>query len=378
MKKLVSGSVLALALGALVASPAKSQTIPRPGIDNTGFGTTSAEFLMLGAGARGAALGGAFAAIADDITALYWNPAGVALIENVGVAFSSYDYVADTRYNWVGVAFPMGGGERVIGFHVGTFGFSDQPVYTLENPEGDGTTYTVAESYFGATYAQNFSDRFSAGFSAKFVNDALGDVTANGFAFDLGTNFHAMIGDRPIRASFIIQNLGSTLRHDGTGLDVAIQRTPVTGVNPQPADPSDGRLTAASFNLPTTFRVGLAYDFVASVSTRVTLLSEFTQPNNSDATGGGGLEWSLLNLGNSGFSVTARGSYSYQSDNDLIPSSTAAGFATAFDSDNNSDGLAAGGGIAYRRGTFNLSVDYAYRHLGLLGTTNFFSATINW
>ena len=51
--------------------------------DNTSYGTTSAEFLLLGAGARGTALGGSFAAIATDISSLYYNPAGAALIEKV-------------------------------------------------------------------------------------------------------------------------------------------------------------------------------------------------------------------------------------------------------------------------------------------------------
>ena len=54
------------------------------GNDNTGFGTTSAEFLLLGAGARGTALGGAFAAIATDVSSLYYNPAGAALMERPG------------------------------------------------------------------------------------------------------------------------------------------------------------------------------------------------------------------------------------------------------------------------------------------------------
>jgi hypothetical protein len=373
MKKLFSRFLLAAAVLGLTVSPASAQQVPLPGIDNTGFGTTAAEFLTIGAGARGAALGGGYAAIADDIEALYWNPAGAALMTRPGVAVSTYEYVADTRYNWAGLAFPMGGGERVIGFHAGTFGFSDQPIYTVENPEGDGSTYSVAESYLAFTYAQNFSDRFSAGFNAKYISDRLGRTSASGFAFDLGTNFHAMIGDRPIRASFVIQNLGTQLRQDGRALDVTVTRNPETGVNDRSQDPATARLLAQEFNLPTTFRVGLAYDFVNSSASRITLLSEFTQPNNTDANAAGGLEWAL-NLGSSGFSIIGRGSYTYQPDNDISPTA----FATTLNSDENTDGLAFGGGLAFAQSTFGLSVDYAYRDLGLLGTTNFFSATIHW
>ncbi|MFQ5549715.1 MAG: hypothetical protein ACE5FJ_00585, partial [Gemmatimonadales bacterium] len=247
-------------------------------------------------------------------------------------------------------------------------------IYTVAVPDGDGSTYSVSESYFAVTYAENLSDRFSAGFSAKYINDQLGKVTAGGFAVDLGTNFHAMIGDRPIRASFVIQNLGTTLRHDGTGLEVSVSRNPEQGVGDRPQDPATARLLANDFNLPTTFRVGLAYDFVNSASARITLLSEFVQPNNSDANAGGGLEWALMDLGGSGFSLVARGSYAFQPDNDIAPTA----FQTTLSSDEDLDGLAVGGGIGYDSGTFHLSVDYAYRHMGLLGTTNFFSATVNW
>ena len=78
--------------------------------DNTSYGTTSAEFLLLGASARGAALGTSFAAIANDVSALYYNPAGIALQRSSGFSASAYDYVANTNYAWAGLSFPFGGG----------------------------------------------------------------------------------------------------------------------------------------------------------------------------------------------------------------------------------------------------------------------------
>src|SRR5688500_5259978 len=121
--------------------------------DNTSYGTTSAEFLLLGAGARGTALGGPFAAIATDISALYYNPAGAALIEKAGLTIGTYDYVADTRYSWGGVAFPFSGGSRTIGFQLGTFGFRDQPGYTEDQPDGTGATYSVNQTFVVLTLA---------------------------------------------------------------------------------------------------------------------------------------------------------------------------------------------------------------------------------
>src|SRR5258708_28141097 len=74
MTRIVKSSSWALAALALVAGRGAAQvTLPS---DNTAYGTTSAEFLLLGASARGMSLGGAYAALATDVSALYYNPAG--------------------------------------------------------------------------------------------------------------------------------------------------------------------------------------------------------------------------------------------------------------------------------------------------------------
>ena len=374
MKRAFKGLLSAAALAA-----ATTPVVAQGTVDNTAYGSTSAEFLLLGAGARGAALGGSYAALANDITALYWNPAGVALIERPGMSASVMNYVADTRYAWVGLAFPMSGGQRAIGIHGATFGFGDQPVYTVADPTGaSGETYSVAQTYVGVTYAQNFSDRFSAGVTGKVISDQLGRTSGSGFALDFGTNFHALVGSRPLRASFVIQNLGSTIEHSGSGVDVSAGRTPPTGQVDLPQEGQPARFRTKEFGLPVTFRVGLAFDALASSASRVTLLSEFTQPNNTNAAANGGLEWALSGLGGSGFSVAARGSYTYQADNNLTPDATAAGFSSTI-SGESTDGLALGGGIMYSgRSGFGLGVDYAWKNLGLLGGVNFFSATISW
>jgi len=349
-----------------------------PGEDNTAYGTTSAEFLLLGAGARGAALGSGFAAIVTDPTSLYWNPAGAAEMLRPGVSFSTYDYLADTRYSWGGLAFPFNDGQSTIGVQFGTFGFSDQPNYTLADPEGDGTTYSVSESFVGLTFAQNFSDRFSAGLTGKYISDKLGKTSATGFAVDFGTSFHTLVAEKPLRASFVIANLGGTLQHSGVGLDVNVNRTPPPGQESLPQDPQPARYQAEGFGLPVVFRIGLAYDFMSSAVTRVTVLGNFEQPSNRGLTGGGGVEWAFTDIGQSGFTVMARGSYDYQADNNVGPTG-AAGFGTDLWATEDLDGLALGGGIMFDRGaTFGLGLDYAYRHMGVLGGTHVFSATLHW
>jgi len=126
------------------------------------------------------------------------------------------------------------------------------------------------------------------------------------------------------------------------------------------------------------FRVGIAYDLYAAGSNRLSLLGEFNQPVNTKPGGGMGLEYALTNLGNSGFSLAARGSYTLVPDNSIDPGAGAGFTTTQSTSTFSSNGLALGGGLSYARGTFNLGFDYAYRNLGPLGGTNFLSFSLGW
>ena len=375
MTRMIRSFSGALAALVLVAGSVGAQvSLPS---DNTAYGTTAGEFLLLGAGARGLSLGGGYAALATDISSLYYNPAGAAQIARPGVSISTYNYAVDTRYIWAGLALPMSGGTRTVGLQIGNFGFSDQPVYTVENPDGDGTKYSVSQTFVGGTYAQNFSDRFSAGMTFKLISDALGKTSANAFAVDFGTNFHAQAMGRPIRVSFVIQNLGSELKHDGSALDATVPRPPVPGQVDVPQEEQPAELQTKEWGLPVLFRVGAALDAYANEQTRVTVLSEFTQPNNNRAGFSFGTEFQLNDIGKSGFFFAGRGSWSYQPDNNVDVGS-AAGFSSTMSGDENKDGLAAGFGLGYRRSSIELGVDYAYRSLGLLGSTNMLSFSVSW
>jgi uncharacterized protein UPF0164 len=376
MRNSLTRGLTAIALTAAFTAPAAAQVVDRS--DNTAYGTTAAEFLLLGAGGRGAALGGAFAALATDVTALYYNPGGLAQLARPAAMVSTVGYLADTRYTWAGIAFPMGGGSRAFGVSVASFGFGEQPVYDIANPDGDGRVYSVSETFVAGTYGQNFSDRFSAGVTLKFINDKLGETSAGAFAVDFGTNFHAMVGQRPIRASFVIQNLGSTLQHQGTGTEIGVVPPPPVGTVTVPREAQPASFQTKEFGLPVMFRVSVALDVLAQGTNRVTVLSEFTQPNNTKPGASAGLEWSLQNVGNSGFSVAARGSYTIQPDNEFDVGS-AAGFASQESSGSfTSDGMALGGGIAYGKGNVKLGFDYAWRNMGVLGSTNYVSFSLGW
>jgi hypothetical protein len=343
--------------------------------DNTSYGTTSAEFLLLGAGARGTALGGAFAAIATDVSSIYYNPAGSALMTRPGVMLSTYSYVAETRYSWGGFALPFGGGTSTFGVQIGTFGFDDQPVYTVAQPEGTGSFYSVSETFAGLTYARNFSDRFSAGLTAKFIFDKLGEAEGNAFGVDFGTHFHSSLGGHPISFSFTLANLGTNLNYSGTALFSETPRAPLPGEQPVPTLPQPTEFRTKGFGLPTMFRIGIAYDLISGDNNRLTLMSDFNQPTSNRAGFVLGSEWALPQLGGTGFGVALRGSYSYQPANNIDVSEPS---FTALTDEENLQGLAFGGGLNYGSGNFNVGFDYAWKYLGVLGSTNFFSVILGW
>jgi hypothetical protein len=367
---------LTVATGLLALTPAglaAQGTDTNP--DNTAYGTTSAEFLLFGAGARGTALGDAFAALSTDISSLYYNPGGAALLSRPGVSVSTYDYVADTKYSWGGIAFPFTGGSQTFGLQIGTFGFDNQPVYTVDQPDGTGQVYSVSQTFAGATYARNFSDRFAAGLTAKFVFDQLGEVNGTAFAVDFGTSFHAALSDHPIQLAFVVSNLGTDLKYSGDALDVTSPRNPADPTTEQPPElPQPAELKTKGFALPTVFKVALAYDLIAGEDRRLTLLGDFNQANNNRAGFAGGGEWAMEKLGGSNFGVALRGSYTYQPANNIDVDPT----QTALSDEENLQGLAFGGGLNYNTETFAVGLDYAYKYLGILGATNFFTLSVGW
>lgn len=385
--------ILSLALLATAAGVAQAQqpcgNPATPGCvitqvpgNNTGYGTTAAEFLLMAPTARGAALGNALSATATDVSALYYNPAGLSQMTRPEFNASSTSYISNTRYTWVGMALPFGGGARAIGFSIGSFGFSNQPVYTVEDPtNASGQVYSVSETYVGLTYSQQFSDRFSTGITMKYIDDHLGDVEGRAFAIDFGTSFHTNIGGRPIRAAFTVQNLGSTLQHTGKALDATINRPAPTDQQNVPQEPAAAELKAKDWSLPVQFRVALAYDLFTTSMSHFSLLGEFSQPNNNEPTFGFGGEYAVK-LGSSGFEIAPRLSYTYQPANSLNPadatSSSFAGFNTTIT--NGSYGLAYGGGISYRgspRGV-GFGVDYALKSFGPLGNVSTVSVGLSW
>ena len=367
-------TILAIVLVAPAAGSAQLAEPPRARTDedNTRFGGTSAVFLTLPGDARGAALGGSYAALVSDIASVFYNPAGLAMMPSSQAMFSYTAYIADTRHLTAGLGWSLRGGEWGLGVSLSNFGFTDQPVYTEIDQEGNGETYSVSNTAVGLTGALQFSDRFSAGITGRYVNEQLGRVSSSGFTVDFGTNYHGEVGGRPIRASFIVINYGTTFKPKGAVLNTDVDPIEESmNVERQPVE-----LRTSGFEPPTQFRVGVAYDVIAAARNRLTFLSEFFQPNDSDPGVGIGAEFNATL--SEGLTAALRGSYGYQGDNRDSDVASDFAFQSSAKDDNTLDGLAFGGGINWQISGWNVGVDYAFRHMGILPSVNMFAIKLGW
>jgi hypothetical protein len=342
--------------------------------DNTVYGGTSAEFLLFGSGARGMALGGSLATIVDDVNSMYYNPAGLVGMSGPEATLTIMPYFADTDYYWTGLAFPFSDGDFGVGFYLARFGFGDQPIYTASDPDGlSNETYGVNEVVAGLSFAHAFIDRFSAGFTLKFISDdlatgALGGAKASTAAVDFGVNFHSELGDRPIALSFVVQNLGGHLTHSGESLRFRdFNKSQGDPASPdQRQDPPVANLVTDAFPLPRLFRAGLGYDVVSMETTRLSLMAEFIESNHTKAAFGFASEFDYR-APNTPIGAALRASYTTQPDNEDIG---------AIDASSGADGLGLGGGLFYAfADKYKLQFDYAYRDRGVLGSSDVFSVS---
>jgi len=163
------------------------------------FRKYSNEFLNIGAGARGLAMGSAQVASVQDATAGYWNPAGLAGVkDNPNATVMHAEYFAGIgKYDYGALAIPVQDNKRTIGFSLLRFAVDDIP-NTLYLVEPDGSinynniqTFSSADYAFLFSYAQNLKEtensRLSFGANAKVIYRKVGSfANAWGFGLDAG------------------------------------------------------------------------------------------------------------------------------------------------------------------------------------------------
>jgi hypothetical protein len=126
----------------------------------TNVGTTAAPFLEVGVGSRAIGMGGAFVGVANDVSALYWNPAGISRITSPEAVFEKVEWLADISFNYIGAVIPFGR-WGTAGFFLDAMTVPKMAVRTVDYPEGTGEMFDASSIAFGLSYSYALTDRFS-------------------------------------------------------------------------------------------------------------------------------------------------------------------------------------------------------------------------
>lgn len=251
------------------------------GGDFSKTGTSAAQFLKIGVGARGTAMGDANAAVAGGADALYWNPAGIAKIAAVSLSVSHSQWFADISHTAASLALPVTESD-VIGISATTLGAPEQEVTTVDQPEGTGVFYKANDIAIGISYARVLTDRFSVGVTAKYIHQSVYNETAGTVAVDLGTSlqtgFHGLV------IAMSVTNFGGNLQLEGRDL---IATSDINKNISGEYNPSTN-LSTEQWSLPLNFRIGIALDLVGkndavlgSDQHRFTLAIDGNHPNDN-------------------------------------------------------------------------------------------------
>jgi long-subunit fatty acid transport protein len=245
-------------------------------------GTSGAQFLKLGVGARYAAMGEASVAVVNDGYALYWNPAAMGDATKSYLEFTNINWVGDINLNYVAYVRPTAIGT--IGVSAGMLTSGDMEITTVDQPDGTGRTFSTSSYALTVGYARQMTDFFSFGMNFKYIAERISEEHARGIAFDLGTMLRP--GYRNLRIGMNISNLGPQLKFGGSELNFRYNPSPD---NPN-YDKTKGVLSVDSYELPLVFRIGAAYDLQYGKSTRITLAVEAHDPSDNYQQGAVGTE----------------------------------------------------------------------------------------
>ena len=215
-------------------------------------GTLGGQSLKIGVGARAAAMGEAYVAIADDATAVYWNPAGIARLSGQSITFNHTAWPAEILFDQAAYVFNVKWIPGMLGVNVRALTMSRDVVRTTYLPDGTGETFDAGEWAYGLSYARALTDKFSAGLSLNYVQTGLDDITGKSVTFDFGTLYD--IGMLGAKIGMTIQNIGS----DMTFIDEKVK-------------------------MPVFFRVGGSFNVMQQGDSRILTSAEFTHPpDNSE------------------------------------------------------------------------------------------------
>ncbi len=215
-------------------------------------GTVGGAFMKLRGGVRAAGMGSTFIAVADDPSAVYWNPAGLAQINTLTMSSMHTDWLEEISYTNLVVAQPFRRSTWGLSVNYINVGMIEET--TLSDPAGTGRIFNPADYIFSASYAEKLTPDLYYGMNAKYMNENLDGDVVQGVALDFG-----------LLAGFGSLRLGCNARNSLGGLG------------------SDG--------LSRNFGFGIAYKFPSMV-----LAADVNMPNDNKSSLHMGAEYSINDI----------------------------------------------------------------------------------
>ncbi len=191
----------AILLSLLIGLPARAD------FSSSSRGATAADFLQLGVGARAVAMGEAYSAVADDATALYWNPAAMTQIKGGSMTLMHASYLESSYFEYGGYARNTGRGAVGMGLQY----FSAGSITQTDAAGAESGRFTPYDLAASLGYAHTFGG-YAVGLSAKFIQSKILKTAKTG-AVDVGLLSPSYFDGR-LKVAFTATNIGGTMKFD--------------------------------------------------------------------------------------------------------------------------------------------------------------------
>jgi hypothetical protein len=342
MKRSLMLSILFLCTGSDVSAQVLNKNVSKSG-------TTAAAFLEIPVSARAVAFGSAFSAVANDASSLYWNPAGAARLERTEVVFTHMNWIADLGFDYSAVAIPLGP-FGTVGLSFTALTMKDMAVRTVDKPDGTGELFNASSIALGIHYARNLSDRFSIGFTGKYIQESIWHMSSKAFAMDIGVLYTTQFFNN-MKIGAIISNFGTDMQMAGRDARM-FERIDEQKMGSNDRIPVN--IEMDSWSLPLNFQFGIATDLFTTESQRMTIAIDALHPSDNYESINIGFEYEFFRT------LALRGGYRAIG---LADREGGLSFGAGFKGDLFGGGITSG-------------LDYAYSDYGRLKAANVISLSI--
>lgn len=253
-----------------------------PSFGDSRSGSTGMQFLKIAPDARSLSLGGAYVAMANDVSAMFWNPAGITGVDTgkLNLQLSNTRYFGDITSNYAGAVSKVGK-LSYLGIQVFSMNYGSMEETTEFDPNGTGRTFAVSNYFIGLTYAKILTNNFSFGINGRYANEGFPGVSIHNVLFDLGLKYD--IGLKNARFGVNFSNFGFNVTPEGKA-----QVLKFSG----PTDVTN----FTSVTVPGIFRLGAAIDPLIGKKHNITLATQLNHPTDNNETYSFGAEYTYKRL----------------------------------------------------------------------------------